>query len=181
MQRQGANKNKIDEIGEFDIEVECKKAEWLDFYYPHGGTNQYNKEDTKTESSSMPIPPKESARAKKIKKYKEQKPQEFEKMKAKIKEDKNTILNTKSLAKEINKEELLNWIKINTGFDIKLDQVCLFEKESNTYPSVSQVQNNKQEVWNMLKYGSVLTPKEQKEEDWVSNILQQELIRYDNR
>jgi hypothetical protein len=83
--------------------------------------------------------------------------------------------------KEINKEELLNWIKINTGFDIKLDQVCLFEKESNTYPSVSQVQNNKQEVWNMLKYGSVLTPKEQKEEDWVSNILQQELIRYDNR
>jgi hypothetical protein len=41
--------------------------------------------------------------------------------------------------KEINKEELLKWIYINTGFNIKLDQECLVERESNSYPSVSQV------------------------------------------
>jgi hypothetical protein len=105
MQRQGANKNKIDEIGEFNIEVECKKAEWLDTFYPHGGTNQYNKEGTKTEPSLMPVTKKESARAKKIKKFKEEKPNEFDEIKSKIKEDKNTILNINSLAKEINKNE----------------------------------------------------------------------------
>ena len=40
----------------------------------------------------MPVTKKESARARKIKKFKKEKPEEFEKIKSKIKEDKNTIL-----------------------------------------------------------------------------------------
>lgn len=106
MERQGANKAKIDEIGEFSIEVECKKAEWLDtFYPPHEGKNQYTEVGNKREPTKMPVTKKESARAKKIKKFKMEKPKEFEKIKSKIKEDKNTVLNINSLAKEINKNE----------------------------------------------------------------------------
>ena len=108
IQRQGANKNKIDEIGEFNIEVECKKAEWLDTFYPHGAT-RYRPRNSKVkvpnENLKMPVTKKESARARKIKKFKKEKPEEFEKIKSKIKEDKNTILNINSLAKEINKNE----------------------------------------------------------------------------
>ena len=70
IQRQGANKNKIDEIGEFNIEVECKKAEWLDTFYPHGADrgNQYTGgKVTKGNLAKMPVTKKESARARKIK------------------------------------------------------------------------------------------------------------------
>ena len=105
IQRQGANKNKIDEIGEFNIEVECKKAEWLDTFYPHGATLKRGSEVPKENLGKMPVTKKESARARKIKKFKKEKPEEFEKIKSKIKEDKNTILNINSLAKEINKNE----------------------------------------------------------------------------
>ena len=63
IQRQGANKNKIDEIGEFNIEVECKKAEWLDTFYPHGAKPGTNNRDVRYESgtSQMPVTKKESA------------------------------------------------------------------------------------------------------------------------
>ena len=107
MKRQGANKNKIDEIGEFDIEVECKKAEWLDTYYPHGAEEGegFSRVHKVPKENLMPVSKKESARAKKIKKFKKEKPEEFKKIQSKIKNDKNTILNVKSLAKEINKEE----------------------------------------------------------------------------
>ena len=107
IQRQGANKNKIDEIGEFNIEVECKKAEWLDTFYPHGADRKSDKIKVTNGNldSKMPVTKKESARARKIKKFKKEKPEEFEKIKSKIKEDKNTILNINSLAKEINKYE----------------------------------------------------------------------------
>lgn len=38
--------------------------------------------------------------------------------------------------KEINKEELSNWVKINTGFDIKLDSKQLHKEQVILYPSV---------------------------------------------
>ena len=63
IQRQGANKNKIDEIGEFNIEVECKKAEWLDTFYPHGATLKRGSEVPKENLGKMPVTKKESARA----------------------------------------------------------------------------------------------------------------------
>ena len=66
IQRQGANKNKIDEIGEFNIEVECKKAEWLDTFYGQGKTtsgNQYTGKVRKRNLTDMPVTKKESARA----------------------------------------------------------------------------------------------------------------------
>jgi len=104
LKRQGANKNKIDEIGEFDIEVECKKAEWLNEFYPHGIRS--DRRGNKTEPlKTMPVTKKESARAKKINKFKKEKPKIFENIKNKIKNDKNITLSSKSIAKEINKEE----------------------------------------------------------------------------
>ena len=105
LQRQGANKLIIDEVGELDIEVECGKGEWLDMFYPHGVNSEYRKTGVaKTETPKMPVSPKESAKAKKINKFKKSKPDVFNKMKDKIKKDKNTILNVKSLSKEIDKE-----------------------------------------------------------------------------
>ena len=62
IQRQGANKNKIDEIGEFNIEVECKKAEWLDTFYPpiHAGPGRGHKTGADLEPVLMPVTKKES-------------------------------------------------------------------------------------------------------------------------
>ena len=62
IQRQGANKNKIDEIGEFNIEVECKKAEWLDTFYPHGADRKSDKIKVTNGNldSKMPVTKKES-------------------------------------------------------------------------------------------------------------------------
>lgn len=76
IQRQGANKNKIDEIGEFNIEVECKKAEWLDTFYPHGVRSDRRGNETEP-LKNMPVTKKESARARKIKKFKKEKPKEL--------------------------------------------------------------------------------------------------------
>lgn len=41
--------------------------------------------------------------------------------------------------KELDKEELSKWVKINTGFDIKLDHKVFIKEQINLYPSVIQV------------------------------------------
>jgi len=62
MIKQKVAKESIDEIGEFDIEVKEKEAEWLNEFYPaHAGKNQYSEVNTKTESTKMPVSKKESA------------------------------------------------------------------------------------------------------------------------
>jgi len=101
----GIAKTKVDEIGEYLCEVEEKEADWLNQFYPHGGINKYNKdEDSQKESSSMPVAPKESARARKLKRVKEKNPELYEQAKEKIKSSEE-VLNPKTLYKEIRKEE----------------------------------------------------------------------------
>ena len=62
MIKQNIAKQSIDEIGEFDIEVKEKEAEWLNEFYPHGATLKKGPEIPKRNLGKMPVPPKESAR-----------------------------------------------------------------------------------------------------------------------
>ena len=115
LKKQGMIKSKIDEIGEFIIEVEISKAEWLNEFYPHGVNSEYRKTGgTKTEPPKMPVPKKESARARKLRKFKDEKPEIFGQIKDKIKKGDDTILNSKTLYNEIKKierEELIEETK----------------------------------------------------------------------
>ena len=80
LKRQGANKSKVDEIGDFSIEVDSREAEWLNEFYGQGETtkgNQYTGKIPKRNLTKMPVPPKESARVRKIKEYKETKPEDW--------------------------------------------------------------------------------------------------------
>lgn len=104
LKRQGANKNKIDEIGDFGVDVECREAEWLNEFYP-SRVNINKRADTKMESAKMPVTPKESARVRKIKEYKESKPDVFNEIKKTIKKSKDENLNGKSVYKHIKKIE----------------------------------------------------------------------------
>jgi DNA modification methylase len=90
-------------ISDFVIEVEEKKGDWLDKNYPHGGTgaNQYKSAELPNwKLSKMPATPKESARARAIKKAPKQKKEEI---KNKIKEA-GGIVTPKKLFNELQKD-----------------------------------------------------------------------------
>jgi hypothetical protein len=57
--KQNIAKESIDEIGEFDIEVKEKEAEWLNEFYPHGVRS--DNRVAKMETVKMPATKKESA------------------------------------------------------------------------------------------------------------------------
>jgi len=48
--------------------------------------------------------------------------------------------------REINKEDMSNWVYINTGYEIQLDYKDISLRQIISYPSVLQVQNHKQEL-----------------------------------
>jgi len=103
MIKQKAAKESIDEIGEFDIEVKEKEAEWLNEFYPHGVRS--DRRVTKTETlKDMPVTPKESAMVRNLKKAKEKNPEKVKETIEKIKKSKKP-LNAKTLFNEIKKEE----------------------------------------------------------------------------
>jgi len=103
MKRQGMSKSGLDNIGELMIDTEVFKGGWLDKYYPHGVRSDRRGSDLAPLNNKMPVSKKESSRAKRIKKFKEEKPGEFEKVKDKIKNDENSILNIKLLDNELNR------------------------------------------------------------------------------
>jgi len=99
MIKQQIAKKSIDEIGEFDIEVKEKEAEWLNKFYP----SKVNRAYTKTEYA-MPVTPKESAMVRRIKKARDETPEKVESIKEKIKKSKKS-LNAKTLESELKKAE----------------------------------------------------------------------------
>jgi N6-adenosine-specific RNA methylase IME4 len=101
--QKGIHKGKSDEIGEYIIDLECFEAEWLEKNYP--GNN--GRMGTKREPIKMPVPKKESARARKLNNLKKEKPNEFKEFISHIKEDKDVVLNAKTLFNELNRAEKL--------------------------------------------------------------------------
>jgi N6-adenosine-specific RNA methylase IME4 len=107
MIKQKIAKESIDEIGEFDIEVKEKEAEWLNEFYPTSVKAKDRKSSvTKMETHQMPVSPKESAMVRNLKKTRKEKPEFFKEVKDKIKESENP-LNAKTLYKELNRTEKL--------------------------------------------------------------------------
>lgn len=102
--QKGIHKGKSDEIGEYIIDLECFEADWLDKNYPSRVKGNAKKLSvTKRESDKMPVTPKESARARKLNKLKKEKPKEFQELVSLIKEDKDIVLNAKTLYNELNR------------------------------------------------------------------------------
>jgi len=102
MIKQKAAKKSIDEIGEFDIEVKEKEADWLNEFYPHGGDEMFKHSKVPNKNlRKMPVSKKESAMVRNLKKAK---PAKVKAAKEKIKNS-DKPLNAKSLNNELKKEE----------------------------------------------------------------------------
>lgn len=104
MKKQKVSTEAQNRIADFIIEVEAKKGEWLEENHPHGGTNQYNKEVTKRETSYMPATPKESTRARTIAKKIKENPELIEEVKERVKSE-GKIITPNVLFYEVKKEE----------------------------------------------------------------------------
>jgi N6-adenosine-specific RNA methylase IME4 len=121
MRKQGVGKDKQNEIGKFIVEVECKKAEWLEKFYPKGVRSDNRNSTVATNATveksaglvsqpaKMPAKSHESANARII--YNE--PELKEAAIAKIIES-NKIITPTLVATEIRKQ-----IKANENFDKK--------------------------------------------------------------
>ncbi len=105
MAKQGIAKKSIDEIGEFDIEVKEKQAEWLNTFYP----TSVKAKDRKSSGSDlvpdkMPVTKKESAMVRNLKKAKADKSEVVKQIVDKIKNS-DKPLNAKTLYSEVKKAE----------------------------------------------------------------------------
>jgi len=101
LKKQGIVKEKIDEIGEFNIDVAVCMGDWLNKYFPSASRKFAGHQK---EPAKMPITKKESSRVRKLKKTQEEKPAIYEKIKQEIKSSEDA-LNAKSLYKQIRIKE----------------------------------------------------------------------------
>jgi len=123
MKKRGIVKNKVDEIGEFIIDIEIKEAEWLNEKHPHGADRKSDniKVQGTNLDSKMPVTKHESARVRKLKKTKEENPDLFKTINNQIKNS-DEILNAKSLYKEIRRQENIeNRQKVKEKYDSNIE------------------------------------------------------------
>ena len=109
MKKRGIAKNTQDKVGEFIIEIEEKEADWLNKFYP-SRVNINKRAGSNSEPAKMPTTKKESTRARKLKKKKEEDPKAYEILKQEIKNS-NTVLNPKALLNKISNIEKDTQIK----------------------------------------------------------------------